>query len=132
VARILVIDDDLQLRSLLRLMLEGAGHEVTEAANGAQGVRAFRRRPADVVLCDLIMPVQEGLETIRELKADFPAVCVVAMSGGCPGGGLNFLPFAAKFGAAATLPKPFAMHELLGVVGNLLRDRHRATHPAGM
>lgn len=120
-ARILVIDDDNELRSILRAALEVAGHQVWEAADGAQGIRTFRQWPADIILCDVVMPVKEGLETIRELRHLFGDVKIVAMSGGAYGGTMDFLPFAAKFGAVRILKKPFDMRALRDVLEEVLQ-----------
>ena len=120
-ASIMVIDDDIQIRTFIREVLEGEGYEVREAGNGAEGVKAFRQRPADLVLCDIFMPEKAGLQTIRELQDEFGKVKIVAMSGGnhqCRQG--DFLPLAMKYGAAAALHKPFAPKVLLGAVREVL------------
>src|SRR5438105_5427148 len=112
-ASVLIIEDDAQLRRLLREGLEQVGYEVREAADGALGVKSYRRRAAHLVLCDLIMPEREGLETIEELRTLAPEVPIVAMSGGTFNGKADFLRVAAKLGATATLPKPFSIQELV-------------------
>ena len=129
-ASILIIDDDASLRRLLRAALEGAGYQVAEAADGASGLAAYRQRAANLVLCDIVMPDREGLETIRELRTRYSGVPIVAMSGGAAGYAMDFLPVAAKLGASATLHKPFSLHALLGTVGDLLgREEARADDP---
>ena len=80
-ARILVVDDLDYIRALARRTLELAGHEVAEAVDGGEALALYRRRPADVVVCDLVMPVLDGLETLRALRREFPDVAFVAMSG---------------------------------------------------
>jgi CheY-like chemotaxis protein len=122
-AHILVVDDDEQLRLLARRILEHAGHEVTEAANGGQALKHYRRVGAELVLCDIFMPEREGLETIRELRRCCPTVKIVAMSGGMPGGGMDFLPVARRFGAAQVLAKPFGRAALLQAIEATLQDR---------
>jgi CheY-like chemotaxis protein len=118
---IMVIDDDIQVRTVIREMLEGEGYEVREAGNGREGVKAFRQRPADLVLCDIFMPEKGGLQTIRELHDEFGNVKVVAMSGGNHRlGQLDFLLFAEQFGAVSVLHKPFAPKTLLGAVKEVL------------
>jgi DNA-binding NtrC family response regulator len=119
-ARILVIDDSTHVRVLLRTALQLAGHQVIEASNGEEGLRAFRQQPADLVLCDLFMPVRDGLETIRDLHNDFPGVKVVAMSGGAFQGRVNMLPAAGHLGAIAVLDKPFRLDALRAVVEQAL------------
>jgi CheY-like chemotaxis protein len=125
-AYILVIDDDPQVRLLIRLSLEEAGHEVAEASQGNEGTRSYAKRPADLVLCDLFMPEKEGLETIRELRSRYPDVRVIAISGGNPRcAGIDFLPIARSLGALAVLPKPFETSALRSVVENLLHDHSK-------
>src|SRR5215467_4314673 len=77
---ILVIDDDSHFRAFLRLALEGAGYTVREADCAAGGVAAYRRAPADVVVCDLFMPGGGGLGVIRRLRRLSPRARVVAVS----------------------------------------------------
>lgn len=121
-ASILVIDDDSKVRALIRQVLEAEGHEVREAGDGKEGVKAHRQRPADLILCDLFMPEKEGLETIQELKELFPQVRVVAMSGGSPRiSPVDFLSIAKTFGAAATLDKPLSPKTLVATVEEVLQ-----------
>jgi CheY-like chemotaxis protein len=124
-ASILLIDDNVWLRRALRGTLEGAGHEVEEAGNGAEGIQAFRRRPSDVLFCDLFMPDKDGLETIRELRGEFPAVKVIAMSGGGFAGTMDLLPVARLLGAVQVLPKPFDREAVLAAVEEALRAPRR-------
>ena len=120
--RVLVIEDDGSVRSLIRKILEGEGYEVLEAPDGDQGVRTFRDERPDLVLTDIFMPEKEGLETISELGLLDPAVRVIAISGGGNMGILNPLPMAAKLGAVRTLAKPFGRRELLEAVAAALED----------
>jgi len=119
-ARILVIDDDEATRRVLKLLLERAGYDVTDAADGAAGVRSYREQPADVVLTDILMPGKEGLETIRELKHDYPDVKIVAMSGGGHTGNMDFLILAERLGADRVLSKPIDRQELLQTMSELV------------
>ena len=114
--RILVVDDDPNLRTAIRRMLEPEGFEIEEASDGRNAMRAFRARPADLVLCDVFMPEKDGLEVLRELAREFSGARVVAMSGGGFRGRMNLLPMAQGLGAAAVLYKPFERAELLTVV----------------
>jgi hypothetical protein len=126
-SRILVIDDDARLRDAIRRALEQAGHDVLEAADGAAGLRLYRERGADVVILDIFMPERDGLEVIRDLRADGRQVKIVAMSGGGQSGQadvvMDTLKAAAAFGAARTLSKPVALNELLATVHDLLAER---------
>ena len=80
-ARILVIDDQEPIRSLLRAVLEGEGHQVLEASNGRLGLELYRERSVDLVITDIVMPEMDGLEMILELTRNFLNVKVIAMSG---------------------------------------------------
>ena len=120
-ALVLVVDDDAGLRAAARHMLEPAGFEVEEAADGQQAVRALRRRPADLVLCDLFMPDADGIELLRHLPAEFAGVRVLAMSGGGCGGKVDLLPVARRLGAAEVLYKPFDQAAVVAAVGRALR-----------
>ena len=114
-ARVLLIDDNASLRALLRLRLEEAGHEVLEAADGNEGLRLYREAGADLVLCDLVLPGKDGVETIRELcQGGGPRV--IAMTGDPELSSGPLLRAAERSGAVASLRKPFADEELLAAV----------------
>ena len=117
-ARILVIDDDPVLRAMIEQTLNSVGHEVVLAADGREGVAQYRTRPADVVITDIYMPNQGGLETIIELRQRFPKVPIIALSG--TAAARTMLSIAQKFGAVAVLQKPFVIDELLSAVGKAL------------
>jgi DNA-binding NtrC family response regulator len=119
-AKILIIDDDDQMRSMLLQMLARAGHEVVEARNGMEGIALFRATPTELIITDLIMPEKEGIETIIELRKEFPEVRIIAISGGGKTGLLDFLPLAKRLGAARTLAKPFERHTLVEAVEEVL------------
>lgn len=122
-ARIVVIDDERDVRALVLYELAAAGHEVRAACDGAEGLALLRDAPADVVVTDIFMPEKEGIETIRELKEEFPGVRIIAMSGG---GSLRRSPraftaddlkvVARELGVIAVLQKPFASRDLLASV----------------
>lgn len=80
--RILVIDDEPQVRAMLRQMLEREGYEVVEAEEGEEGMRRYREQPVDLVITDILMPQKEGIETIRALRRTNPGVKIIAISGG--------------------------------------------------
>jgi CheY-like chemotaxis protein len=117
---ILIADDNGFVRATLRLMLEQSGYEVGEACDGAAALRSYRERPADVVVSDVFMPGKDGLEVIRELRRDFPAAKLVAISGGGFGGSVDLLPIAKKLGASAVLHKPVDRDSLVAAVEALL------------
>jgi CheY-like chemotaxis protein len=116
---ILLIDDEAPFRSVIKQVLQNAGYDVVEAADGAEGIRYFHEKPADMIITDIIMPEKEGIETIIELKEAYPAVKMIAMSGGGWYGTDIDFDMAKKLGAH-TLDKPFALQELLDVVNELL------------
>ncbi|MCH7472534.1 response regulator [bacterium] len=107
---------------MLKQMLERAGYEVMLAPEGKVGVRIYREEPPDVVITDIFMPGQEGIETIRDLCRDFPGVKIIAVSGGARGGSLNFLPAAEMFGAVRTLNKPFEQREILEALKEVFEE----------
>ena len=112
-ARILVIDDEELARYTLREILEAAGHEVVEASNGNEGTTAQRFKPCDMVITDMIMPEKEGLETIIELKSEYPDLKIIAISGGGRTRNLDFLNLANEFGADQVIIKPFSEEDLM-------------------
>lgn len=113
--RVLVIEDNGDMRDTLRLALEGAGHEVVTASHGEEGLGYLNGHKVDVVLTDLFMPEMDGIEVIATLKRRFPGVKVVAMSGRP---GVDYLGVAKELGAARILRKPFAMEELFAAVAS--------------
>ncbi|MEC4890926.1 MAG: response regulator [Nitrospira sp.] len=111
---VLVVDDEDQIRQLIRETLEQAGYEVQEARDGKEGLERYRAKPADLVIMDILMPDQDGLESIMTLRREFPASRVIAITGGTDMIGiLNFLDVAKMLGARRTLQKPFDMQTLL-------------------
>lgn len=110
-ARILIIEDDEPLRAVLAGALAHAGHVVLEAAEGRAGCTVVATSPCDLVLTDLIMPGQEGIETIMQLRQHHPTLPVIAMSGGSHHA-KSYLGIAAKLGVRSTLSKPFTLADL--------------------
>jgi two-component system response regulator (stage 0 sporulation protein F) len=113
-ATILIIDDDDLIRVLLRSALEAAGYEVTEAANGRQGLELYRYRRTDLVITDIVMPEMNGLDMLLELTREFLHAKVIAISGA--GGEKNVLDVAKLLGSRQTFQKPFCIPHLLGAV----------------
>ena|SRR6266478_8882457 len=129
-ARILVIDDDPDMRAMLEQTLKLAGHDVALASDGKEGVEQYHAKPADLVVTDLYMPNQEGLETIMELRKRSPEVAIIAMSGRATAGPM--LSVAQKMGAVEVLQKPFVADELLMAVKRALEAHARtASAPKG-
>jgi DNA-binding response OmpR family regulator len=116
VTKILVIDDDQQIRQLIIQIMEDAGFEVIEAKDGKEGVRLFHIHQPALVITDILMPEKDGLETIYELRRGGANVPIIAV---CAGGRL-FLAFAEKFGANVAIAKPFRPKDLVAAVSRLL------------
>mgnify|MGYP000499714444 CR=1 FL=1 len=117
--KILLIDDDANLRTITTMALESAGHQIIEARDGKEGYRLFREHRPDLVITDLVMPEQEGIETIAQLRREQPSLPIIAISGGLARSAL-YLTIAAQIGAQHTLAKPFAIAELLGAIDTAL------------
>ncbi len=115
--RVLVVDDEAQVRDLLRTTLEQAGYEVLEARTGREALQHYRDSPTDLVIMDILMPDKDGLESIMELRADYPDAKVIAITGGSTKvSTMDFLDIAKMMGAKRTLHKPFQLKELLEAV----------------
>ena len=123
-ARILVIDDDADTRAMLEQTLKAVGHEVVLAADGREGVERYRTSPADLVITDIYMPKQDGLETTREFHLRFPEVKIIAMSRRALA--VTMLSIAQDLGAVAVLHKPFAAEELTAAVSKALGGKSAA------
>ena len=119
-ARIVVADDEAGVRGFLRAVLEQGGYEVIEAVNGKQAVEETLARRVDLVITDLVMPEQEGIETIRALRRDMPGIGIIAISGAFQG---QFLKTAQLLGADAVLNKPVSAGLLLASVDKVLKLR---------
>jgi CheY-like chemotaxis protein len=119
---LLVIDDDDQLRTMLRMTLVQQGHTVAEARDGNEGLAEHARCPADLVLTDLIMPEKDGLETIMTLRKKSPGIRIIAMSGGGRNTASSYLQIAQLMGARRVLAKPFTIAELATAVAQSLAE----------
>jgi DNA-binding response OmpR family regulator len=121
--KILLIDDDAMVRYAVQILLMEFGYEVSIAADGRQGMAMFRQEQPDLVITDLIMPEQEGIETIRLMKRERPAVKILAMSGGGRIANTDLLVLARHMGADETLAKPFETEDLLGCLARMAGNR---------
>ncbi len=119
-AKILIIDDDPDIRDFLTRTLEHAGHEVQEAANGAIGISQCCATPPDLLITDMMMPEQNGLDVITTIKHDWPHVKIIAISGGSRELHYMYLIAAMDMHADLTLTKPFGQAEILKAVEALL------------
>lgn len=119
-SKILVIDDDEQMRDVLRQMLEVEGYEVAEAENGVQGCEVYKEFVPDLVIMDIIMPEKGGLETIIKLKQENPKVKIFAITGGGKVVKADFLGIAENIGAIRSFHKPIERNELVKAVKEVL------------
>jgi PAS domain S-box-containing protein len=117
-AKVLIVDDDTQVRSFVATLLEVEGFEVSQAANGRQAQERCRAGDIDLVITDLVMPEQEGLETIHAIRRNWPQLPVIAISGAFGGA---YLDLAKKLGAQAIIRKPFQADEVLAEVQRLTK-----------
>jgi DNA-binding response OmpR family regulator len=118
--RILIVDDDAQIRKLLRVILVREGYAVMEAPDGQAALRTFRRQPPALVITDLIMPVKEGIETIVDLRKADRKVKIIAISGGGKLDPHTYLDIARGLGADAAMIKPIDTAKLIATVNALL------------
>ncbi len=118
--RILLVDDDCQVRTMLKLTLERAGHEVTEAEDGNQAVQKYDPASIDLVITDIVMPEKEGIETIMELRSLDAQVKIIAISGGGRINPDDYLNWARRFGVRHTFTKPVDRDQLLNSINDLL------------
>ena len=124
-ANILVVDDDEQVREVFKRTLEAHGHRVKEAGDGRAAVSSYREQPADLVILDIIMPEKDGLETILDLRRDFPEAKIIVISGGGRASAQGYLRPAKILGADLAYSKPLAPNELLEAIDKLLKEGGR-------
>ena len=115
-AKILVIDDNPQIRSLLRIILEEAEYEVFEAINGTEGLKLYRKILTDLVVTDLHMPADGGLKPLIELRQQFPDVNIITITGAL---GLDSEEIE-KIKPFCEFDKPMNMKEFLSAVSDVL------------
>lgn len=120
-AKILIIDDNGEFRTVFKEMLERSGYTVVEASNGEEGIKRYKENPVDLVITDIVMPGKEGLETMLELRRYNPGVKIIAISGGGFEGPGTYLESAALLGGALrTFAKPFHMEKMLSAIKEVL------------
>jgi DNA-binding response OmpR family regulator len=132
VASVLVIDDEPDVRDSISQVLTRVGFEVLTADNGLTGVEDFFRRPADVVIVDVIMPRSNGVEVIKKIRTAFPGARIIAITGGGNFGPLGYKPgtivtdayleSARQSGADAVMSKPFHRSDLIALVRSLVKN----------
>ena len=127
-ASILLVEDDDQLRTMLKVLVNGAGYDVSEAASGVGVCDMHKRQRFDLIITDLVMPDIEGLEVIMDLRRIDQNVPIIAMSGAEQAGARNYLKLAQKLGAQLTLSKPFSNQEFLNAVSRFLETSAQSDH----
>lgn len=125
-ARILIVDDDAGVRQVLKNMLVAAGYTVTLANNGREAMERLQREGFDLIITDLVMPEQEGIETIKLLRRDYPEVKIIAISGAFGG---DYLRIAGFLGAHRTLAKPVRMETVIRTVEEALNSDEPPPRP---
>lgn len=116
---ILVVDDDMAVREVIRAMLESVGFRVSLAINGRDALSRLQEGTYDLILTDLVMPEQEGIATIKEIRQRYPDLKVIAMSGAFGG---DYLRIAGFLGAHGTLAKPLKLETVLKAIDDVLHE----------
>ena len=119
-ATILIVDDDPQVCEVLEQILQNQGHRVYSALNGEEGISLYRQHLPELVFLDILMPQKEGLETILEIRQEFPNVKIIAMSAASEGAKIDLLELAQRLGAQYRMPKPFELKAVTELVNTAL------------
>lgn len=119
-ASILIIDDNVAFGESLVLALRSAGHTVWHGLSGKAGFKLLNEHPVDLVITDIVMPDQDGLEVVMQLKKSLPRMRVILMSGDSPRYAPLYLSIGRKLGVGRTLLKPFSIQTLLTTVAEVL------------
>lgn len=122
VPTILVVDDDPEIRSTLKKVLEMSGHTVHTASSGMEAQQCLAAHTVHLMITDIVMPDQDGLESMRQARESHPGLPVIAMSGGGRLRTDNYLRLAKAFGASDVLEKPFDTTTLLAIVKQVLAN----------
>jgi len=117
--RLLIVDDDFDLRLAMQALLETEGYSVEVAASGSEALAIQRVRPADVLITDIFMPDSDGFEAIDGFRREFPQTRLVIISGGAQFARGDYLSAAKLMGVDATLQKPVEIETLLGTLRSL-------------
>jgi CheY-like chemotaxis protein len=116
--KICIIDDEPLVRDAMALALGDLGHDALVAHDGVSGMAIVERERPDVVVTDILMPAGDGMEIIPRLRSTYPAMAIVAMSGGGQNGSSLFLSLARQMGADVCLTKPFQPAELVEAIAS--------------
>lgn len=118
--KILIVDDDDMMRMYIKTLLTQNGYDISEAANGKDGLRAFRDITPDLVITDIIMPEMEGITFIKSLREHNNYIPIIAMTGNVHGRMEEYLDISSKLGADEILRKPIKADEFLEAIKRLI------------
>jgi CheY-like chemotaxis protein len=124
-ARILVVDDETEVRQVIVTALRREGHSVRDASNGLEATRSLEQESPDLVITDILMPERDGFETIMALQGGRKTIPVIAMSGAGDQGPL-YLKVAKGLGAVRLLAKPFSIEELVTATNEALGGQQQS------
>jgi CheY-like chemotaxis protein len=116
----LLVEDDKELREMLKMSLLRSGYTVMEAENGKDAIVHFKPLVTDLVVTDLIMPEEDGLKVVIKLRELKPSIRIIAISGGGKVGPGSYLNLAKALGADAIFSKPFSINDLISKIELLL------------
>jgi CheY-like chemotaxis protein len=123
-AGILIVEDDSDLREMLKDLLVRRKYTIIEASNGKEAISRFKPAVTDLVITDIIMPDEDGLKVIMKLREIKPEIKIIAISGGGKAGPGNYLNLAKALGADEIFSKPFSVNVLLSKIDSLLKSEH--------
>ncbi len=124
-AGILIVEDDDDLREMLKISLLRRKFTILEARNGKEALLKFKPSLVDIVITDIIMPDEDGLKVIMRLRELKPALKIIAISGGGKAGPGNYLSMARALGADEVFPKPFSVNNLIVKIDELIESQHK-------
>jgi CheY-like chemotaxis protein len=117
---ILIVEDEKEVREMLRMSLARKRYTILEAENGKDAISHFKPSVTDLVITDLIMPEEDGLKVIMKLREVKPSLKIIAISGGGKAGPGSYLNLAKALGADAAYSKPFSLNDLMTKIDELL------------
>lgn len=119
-AKVLLVEDDEDVRYALAKFLRHSGHTVAEAVDGKQALAMVGREAFDIVITDIIMPEADGIEVVLEVRKRYPGLPIIAISGGGRIGQAEYLDAAQTLGASAVMQKPLDTDVLLKRIEELV------------
>lgn len=122
-ARLLIVDDEPSIRRIIQLMLKNSGHELFTAGNGREAMQILNKEEIDLILLDVVMPEQGGLETIMQIRNGFPHIKLIIISGKVPVENDAFRNLIDQYGVARVFDKPFEKEDIMRAIDELLAVR---------